>query len=97
MNQYYKGIPADNALFDGHFPGNPVVPGVVVLRYVLRQAAAEFADVDGIVSAKFTAPLKPGQGFEVALVAGDGGRIRFSVTSDGQAIATGVLAYTEAQ
>lgn len=91
MGRYYPGIPGDHPVFDGHFPGNPVVPGVIVLRYVLQQAADQFPAVNMITTAKFTAPLGPGQGFEVDLNRGKGGRISFSVTSDGRAIAAGVL------
>jgi 3-hydroxyacyl-[acyl-carrier-protein] dehydratase len=46
----------------GHFPGNPVVPGALLLAHVL---AGVSLDVDRTVSSvqqvKFTAAMKPGE------------------------------------
>lgn len=55
-------IPADHPAFPGHFPGRPIVPGVVLLD--LAQLAIEGASgqrVGGIAQAKFLSPLGPGE------------------------------------
>jgi len=63
----------------GHFPGHPIVPGVLLLDQVLSAAAAELErPVSVLKQVKFAAALLPG---ECAMVACDacGDRLRFTV------------------
>ena len=56
-------VPAQHACFSGHFPGNPIVPGALLLQWLLEQVSHAIAAGDEIVavrSAKFSASLKPG-------------------------------------
>lgn len=66
-------IPADHPSLPGHFPGRPVVPGVVVLDRVLDavEAAAGIA-LGGLrlPQVKFLQPLLPMQEAQVVLEAG---------------------------
>ena len=60
-------IPADHPSLTGHFPGAPIVPGVVLLDEVAA-ALAEWrkeSRLTGIPSVKFIAPTKPGQSFVI--------------------------------
>lgn len=57
-------IAVDHPALAGHFPGNPLVPAVVVLDYALA-AAANGRRPARIVSAKFHASLTPGMHCEV--------------------------------
>src|SRR4029077_16312155 len=60
-------IPADHPSLAGHFPGAPIVPGVVVLDEVAA-ALAEWrkeSRLSGVTSVKFIAPIKPEQSFVI--------------------------------
>src|SRR5947207_11107276 len=60
-------IPADHPSLAGHFPGAPIVPGVVVLDEVAA-ALAEWrkeSRLIGVTSDNFIAPIKPGQSFVI--------------------------------
>jgi 3-hydroxymyristoyl/3-hydroxydecanoyl-(acyl carrier protein) dehydratase len=63
----WRVIPPDHPSLAGHFPGAPIVPGVVVLDEV-GAALAEWrkeSRVTGLSSVKFLAPIKPGQSFVI--------------------------------
>ncbi len=50
--------------FQGHFPGNPVLPGVCMIQAVLAaltDGASARVSLSRIVSAKWFAPVKPGE------------------------------------
>ena len=54
-------IRADEPAVDGHFPGNPIVPGAVLLREVLRILSPHpDAALSDIRSARFFHPVRPG-------------------------------------
>jgi 3-hydroxyacyl-[acyl-carrier-protein] dehydratase len=85
-------IDADHPALPGHFPGHPVVPGVVVLEEVLLAAERAFGATAllGVPQAKFMSPLRPGIEAEVVLEAA-GGATKFTVTAGGATIAQGTL------
>lgn len=64
-------IPADHPSLQGHFPGDPIVPGVVILNEVVRLIEQRLTSraVVGIRSVKFIKPLRPGS--EVVLFIDD--------------------------
>lgn len=78
--------------FAGHFPGDPVVPGVIVLERVAAAWKAWRGGPVGSLDAKFLNPLRPGDDATIELH-GDTRRVRFCVTrADGAVVAQGTLA-----
>jgi len=61
-------VPPDHPALPGHFPGHPVVPGVVLLdeTFALILAAHPGRTLAGLQTVKFTAPVGPGQPVDVA-------------------------------
>jgi 3-hydroxyacyl-[acyl-carrier-protein] dehydratase len=90
-------IPHEHPCLPGHFPGRPVVPGVLVLERVLDALEAGQGPLPAALrlpQVKFARPLLPGEQAEVALepVAGDAHRWRFRVLRGAETIATGEIA-----
>lgn len=90
-------IAADHPSLPGHFPGQPVVPGVVILDAVQAQARVLLGDalrLRRIPQVKFLAPLLPGQAASIELDVDPGpGRVRFRVLREGALLASGDLVF----
>jgi 3-hydroxyacyl-[acyl-carrier-protein] dehydratase len=87
-------IPADHPALPGHFPGRPIVPGVVLLQCVLDEAErwlGKKLSVGGLPQAKFSAPLLPEQDAELELRLTKN-ELRFSVTRNAQVVTQGLFA-----
>lgn len=77
----------------GHFPGNPIVPGVLILDAVICAVEAWLGasfHVHGLSHAKFIAPLKPNEPARIELVL-RGTLLEFSVYRAETTIAKGTL------
>lgn len=78
-------IAADHPSLPGHFPGRPLVPGVVLLDRVLDAVAAAHARLGlGPLAAplrlpqvKFLEPLLPGEAARIELLRPDGAALRW--------------------
>jgi 3-hydroxyacyl-[acyl-carrier-protein] dehydratase len=54
-------FPTDHPAADGHFPGNPIIPGAILLREVVNVLSAGTGAVCcQIRSARFLQPVRPG-------------------------------------
>ena len=92
-------VPAQHPSLAGHFPGNPIVPGVVLVDGVIAAAEAWLGanfHVAGLSHAKFLAPLKPDQAARIDLVL-RGPLLDFSIHRHETAIAKGALNITRAE
>jgi 3-hydroxyacyl-[acyl-carrier-protein] dehydratase len=87
-------IAAEHPSLAGHFPGAPIVPGVLLLDEMVRAV-----EVDGgaarprwrIGSAKFLKPVRPGETLTVEHERLPNGSLHFSVARAGEPVAQGVL------
>jgi 3-hydroxymyristoyl/3-hydroxydecanoyl-(acyl carrier protein) dehydratase len=70
-----SGFPADSRCLDGHFPGNPIVPGAVSLAFLAARLAETGRALGRIERMKFQRVLAPGVPFQVSLTLA-GGRTR---------------------
>lgn len=80
-------IPEDHASLPGHFPGNPIVPGVTLLSEVFLAIEASFPGtfVTSIKLAKFVKPLRAGREVRISLESKASEQVKF-VCRDGDEI-----------
>jgi len=86
-------VEPDHPALAGHFPGNPLLPGVVVLDRVIaateRWLGAAWR-AGGLPQVKFVAPLRPGDEAVVRLVLRED-RVHFTVRCGEALVAQGAL------
>ncbi|WP_317930861.1 hypothetical protein [Halioxenophilus sp. WMMB6] len=92
-------INADHPALPGHFPGQPVVPGVVILAKVCARLLQVHPDIatSGVRKLKFTRQLQAGESFTVNFAAIKNGGIRFKclMAADDSLLAEGHLEIIE--
>jgi len=99
MSQHFTtvtsfSIEASHPALPGHFPGLPVVPGVVLLDRIIDAAARWLGAgvyVLSIQQVKFLRTLLPGETADVTLRFDGKRSLRFSIAHGQTAIASGVL------
>lgn len=88
-------VAPDHPAFAGHFPGAPILPGVVLLDAVLLWAETVTGSVAGqIGNAKFLSPVRPGEVLNMSLVCTTPESARFDIACDSRKVATGQLSLT---
>jgi 3-hydroxyacyl-[acyl-carrier-protein] dehydratase len=84
-------IGAEHPALPGHFPGNPVVPGVVLLDRVAAAVERAWGQrIGGFPQVKFQRPLLPDQITEL-FIERDGAGARFRLVRASDVIASGVI------
>jgi len=93
-------------ILQGHFPGNPILPGVVQVEamaqaaIILAHASGQFDPATqlcyfiGIQNAKFRAPARPGEVLRIEVTAermGSIGKFSAQVSADGQVKSSGTF------
>ncbi len=89
-------IAAGHPALPGHFPGHPVVPGVVLLDAVvaaLPRHTGGATRVTGFPAVKFLALLLPEQEFDIVFAAKRPGQAAFEVVAGGEKLASGTVSY----
>ena len=87
-------VPLDHPAFAGHFPGTPILPGVVLLDTALQEIAAASGlvlDRCEISSVKFLSPANPGDALEIQHEIATSGTIRFDIVAGTRKIASGSI------
>ena len=87
-------VPAAHPAAPGHFPGNPIMPGVVLLDEIIAAAVlhGRLANAACVVkAAKFLRAVRPGEELTIRLQPQTQGVVRFECSVDGEMAVSGSL------
>lgn len=85
-------VPLDLACFPGHFPGQPVVPGVMQLDWAMELAALLLGTAPravAIETMKLLSPLTPGQTFRIRSCLRTSSSVEFELWNEDRVYASG--------
>jgi 3-hydroxymyristoyl/3-hydroxydecanoyl-(acyl carrier protein) dehydratase len=91
-------IPADHPAYTGHFPGHPILPGVVLLDAALNALATHQGlptTTGQLKSAKFLSPVQPGEALLLHASKTAAGGFRFDIRCGERAVASGVVEFAQ--
>lgn len=102
MNEHAMPLPiaADHPAYAGHFPGQSILPGVVLLDAALHALAARQA-MPGMLgsaqlkSAKFHSPVQPGEALTLHATELPAGGFRFDIRCGDRSVASGSLVFSQ--
>lgn len=83
-------IPATHPCLAGHFPGDPIVPGSVLLDYIACSLRKNDLQIETLNQAKFIKPAKAEQFIEMELSI-VGANVDYNLTHKGALIASGQI------
>jgi len=95
--EYHWLVPADHPAFAGHFPGRPIVPGVVLLDRAILFAEEMLGEAGKsglnwqVGNAKFFSPVGPEEALTFLLTTKPSGAIAFTVRAGERDVASGSL------
>jgi 3-hydroxyacyl-[acyl-carrier-protein] dehydratase len=97
-------IAADHPAYSGHFPGQPVLPGVVLLDAALHALECSGPRASGgrapewkINSAKFQSAVRPGEALTLEHEMLPNGSVRFAIRTADRAVASGILVRSQTE
>ena len=89
-------VPADALWFQGHFPGDPMLPGVAQLHLVLEALKAHLGEdvrLSSLKRVRFKRIIRPGETIAIAAepVPDKAGLYRFQLTIEGENACSGLM------
>lgn len=88
-------IAAGHPAYEGHFPGQPILPAVVLLAEALAEVVARTgrdATHWSLQQAKFARTVAPGEALTLACEAAASGAMRFEIRAGDALVASGSFA-----
>ena len=92
-------VPEQTPFFRGHFPGHPILPGVVALQWMLLAAARwqqTAAESITLVNVKFRVVIEPGACVELTVERKSAAHLQASIRSEAGIHATALIPAGEA-
>jgi 3-hydroxymyristoyl/3-hydroxydecanoyl-(acyl carrier protein) dehydratase len=89
-------ITKDHPALPGHFPGHPIVPGVLVLDEVIETLKQRYGDalvVTGLPAVKLSSPLKPEEPLVITIEPEDVGMAAFTCHVGARLVASGSICF----
>jgi 3-hydroxymyristoyl/3-hydroxydecanoyl-(acyl carrier protein) dehydratase len=89
-------ITKDHPALPGHFPGHPVVPGVVVLDEVIETLKQRYGDsliVTGLPAVKLSSPLRPDEPLRITIESEDRETAAFTCRVGSRLVASGSICF----
>ena len=93
-------VPADSPWFSGHFPGQPILPGIALV-YMAEQAIIQDALAKGeqvqlhtLKRVRFTQPVRPGETLSLNIVSEEAGEdilFSFKVANKENIVCSGII------
>ena len=93
-------VPADSPWFSGHFPGEPILPGIALV-YMAEQAIIQDALAKGeqvqlhtLKRVRFTQPVRPGETLSLNIIGEEAGEeilFSFKITNKENIVCSGAI------
>jgi 3-hydroxyacyl-[acyl-carrier-protein] dehydratase len=98
-SKYSQAAPsAKSEWFSGHFPGDPILPGIAQLEMVSRLLGAEQPDntrLKGLSRVKFRKIVRPGELLDIQMAPGNKqGHYIFRITSGEKEVCSGQMIFS---
>ncbi len=88
-------VPESHPAFDGHFPGQPILPGIVQIGLVLeglRETLGDGVHIVAIPSVRWRALIRPGELLDLKVTGPSAdGRLTFEIRRRGELVTNGAM------